>query len=120
MATGTYQIAKEYSIPDSGWQSATDSTKFTGTIHYRKIGSFVEVYGNSIALKGSVGSSGYTLFSLPSGYRPSENRATPAGGTAKWGFLLFNSGGSVVFYKSSADSSWTGGNLNFSITFMLG
>jgi hypothetical protein len=117
MASGTIPMTNT-SQTDSGWQPITHSN-INGTLHYRKIGNIVELYGNSIGFKVTVGTSGLTIGSLPNGFRPSENRALPAGGTSDWGFLLVNSNGNIVFYKHPNQSSWSG-NINFSIMFMVG
>ena len=60
---------------DSGWLTATNSSTFTGTIYYRKVGKMVEVTAYDIKsttdLSASTGKSLGQI--IPSGYRPNKN-----------------------------------------------
>ena len=65
---------------DSGWQELTDTTKFTRSIYYRKIGKLVQVIADGITFVSPVTSSFYSIATLPSGYRPSKTQYASASG----------------------------------------
>lgn len=74
MATGI--VSKYMSGTDSGWLEYTNSTMFTGTIYYRKIGNIVYIESSWINLKTALSAGSYVNLAsgkaLSSGYRPKE------------------------------------------------
>lgn len=59
---------------DSGWQSLTNSSVFTGTIYYRKVGAFLMLMCAGIKLAAKLAGYGnVTLGTLPTGYHPSKD-----------------------------------------------
>ena len=63
---------QDNTLTDSGWQSYTNASKFTGTINYRKVGTMLMVSSTSVKLNEQLNASSYmVLGQLPSGYRPS-------------------------------------------------
>ena len=77
-------------LADSGWKTATLNSNFTtydsgGTVRYRKIGKMVVVRGvvkptTTLTFTGT--SETYTIFTLPSGYRPPNNIYITCEGTS--------------------------------------
>ena len=58
---------------DSGWQSLTNASVFTGAINYRKVGVFLVISTYYINLTNQLSENAYvTLGQLPSGYRPTR------------------------------------------------
>lgn len=56
---------------DSGWLTLTNSSVFTGTIYYRRVGVFLFVQANGIKLVNSLSSlNNVTLATLPDGFHP--------------------------------------------------
>ena len=108
---------------DSGWLDLTNSTVFTGTIHYRRIGKWVEVRAFQIKLKANLtDNNGVTLCALPSGYRPSSYSIGVGGGNANpgMGLLTVDTSGNMKLFKDSAASSYsTSTNLYFGFMFMI-
>lgn len=59
---------------DSGWQALTNSSVFTGTIYYRKVGVFLYVYALGIKIVGGLSAlSNVTLATMPAGYHPARD-----------------------------------------------
>ena len=58
---------------DSGWQSYTDETVFTGTVYYRKVGAFFMIMGQAIKLVSTLTAGrSVLLVTLPPAYKPSK------------------------------------------------
>lgn len=120
-------------ISDSGWISVAESSlgpefKFYegGGVRYRKINNIVEICGvvqPKVVIEGSALQ--YTIFTLPSGYRPTtiDRRALMQGsGENKW-LLVVTTSGDVTFsrytndgYINTSTTTW----LPFSFTFIAG
>jgi len=118
-------------IADSGWTTVTLTEDFepyaTGVLpKYRKIGSVVNLHGvlkPTDTLTGS--NTTVAMFSLPTGYRPSENIITVCQGSGNciW-TLTVASGGTCSFSRyrdgtglqNASSSVW----LPFNVTFMIG
>lgn len=92
---------------DSGWQSLSNSSVFSGTIQYRRIGKFVCVRFWNVKLKSALSStSALTLTTLPSGYRPHDNypfRFTSPDAAAADARLIISSNGNLNMYKGSTN-----------------
>lgn len=59
---------------DSGWQTLTNSSVFTGTIYYRKVGVFLYVYALGLKIVGGLSAlSNVTLATMPTGYHPARD-----------------------------------------------
>lgn len=107
-------------IQDSGWLSLTNTSVFTGTIHYRKVGKTVYVFADSVKLVSELTTDSVTLATIPSGFRPSYFVASAyAGNVNERGMVAIQqSNGNLIFYKNSDTASFgTSGRLNFSITY---
>lgn len=120
-------------LEDSGWVYPTLNSKFThyssseNKTRYRKIGKLVEVVGE-VKLTSSVTTSNaatqYTIFTLPTGYRPSNRISHVCQGSNyyKW-MVIINTSGTVTFsrynngsaYVECSTSSW----LPFQLTFYI-
>lgn len=91
-------------------QSLTDSTKFSGTIYFTRIGPFAQISGTGIQLKSNLAANGtvYSAGLIPSGSR--ANRDFPVNtlvnqkGTL--GGVYINSSG-TVFFKAPASTGYT-------------
>ena len=122
--------APKSAATDSGWIYPTLNSKFenystTNKVRYRKIGKLVEVIGDVKAtstIKGS--STQYTIFTLPSGYRPSNRVSIICQGTSTYIWnLIVNTDGTVTFgrmrdgttLKDCTTSHW----LAFQVTFFV-
>ena len=66
----TEAVKSELGIADSGWNNLILGK--TGQIVYRKIGSLVEIRGQ---YKPATSGGGFTIGTLPEGYRPSTYKA---------------------------------------------
>ena len=55
-------------LGDSGWVNATLEAGFSGSLYYRRIGSFVNVVMTGVSTTSSTTTQ--TAFNLPAGYRP--------------------------------------------------
>ena len=118
----------EYSIfdesMDTGWIDVTSlgsdfvvySSDSSSTVQYRRRGKIVEIRGAvkpTSAIPGSA--TNYTIFTLPSGYRPSGQVTVLSQGSGTFNWLLsINSAGAVRFsrysngseYVNTSTSSW--------------
>lgn len=100
------------SVDDSGLKAPTVSGAYC---YYRKSGHFVWVSGNS-ANHALTANSYSTIFTLPSGYRPSVEIYCPLGlsSATKVGILRIKTTGEVQCWADSNTSYW-----NFSTTFAV-
>ena len=94
-------------MADSGWLSYTDSSIFSGTIYYRKIGNLVQITQKDLYLKAQLNAhSQITLGIIPDGYRPSY---ITAGSVTTWSDIskevnyqfIVNSSGHLYLYSNS-------------------
>ena len=93
---------------DSTWQSLTNSSVFSGTIYYRRIGCFGLRYGYNLKLAAALTSSdGVVLGSINSAYKPSKGFAMPLGSTFIVGMINLTGEGAVKVYKDRNTSSMT-------------
>lgn len=113
---------------DSGWQTATLTNNFelysatANPVQYRKVGKIVYVEG-AVKPAGDVSGSGdtYTIFTLPSGYRPANNKYFLCQGSTKNTWLCtVGSNGNVTFsrygtntYADPTTSTWLPFNFSF-------
>ena len=114
---------------DSGWKNATLGSDFSlyssGTnVQYRKIGKVVHVRGQVKPKRDIAGSSTvYTIFTLPSGYRPSANEYFVCQGSTKSTWLCtVGTNGNVTFsrygtnsFATCTTSHWLPFNFSFTI-----
>ena len=85
---------------DSGWQSLTNSSVFTGTIYYRKIGKFCHLYAQQCTLQTELTSvNGVVLGAINTGYRPASDLSFNAPSTNGHFTFRVNSNGNVSFFK---------------------
>ena len=94
---------------DSEWLSLpANSTVYTGTIYYRRIGKWVAVNLYQIKLVSELTSaSGIALNNLPSGYRPDHIMPFAAGNTSSgMGLLWISTSGNLQFFKPAGASSF--------------
>ena len=94
---------------DSGWQELTDTTKFSRSIYYRKIGKLVQVIVDGISFVSPVTSSFYAIAALPSGYRPSKLQYASASGDFDYPALMsLSTNGTLGLYleKNSSIASF--------------
>ncbi|WP_411335987.1 hypothetical protein [Ruminococcus gauvreauii] len=116
---------------DTGWKTATLASEFVvyngsegNAPQYRKIGGIVEIraiVSPKTAIPGST--TGHTIFTLPSGYRPNKARYYVCQGSQKYTWLLcVNTNGTVTFARyGSGDGNITcptNAWLNFNACFM--
>lgn len=103
---------------DSEWQSFTNSSVFTGTITYRKIGAFCFMTG-AIKLANNLTSDYIDLGTMPSGYRPNTNSVYGfGGGQDDLGVLRITNGGAIRFFKTAQVSTWsTNANIYFQFSY---
>lgn len=113
---GTNQIAAnavtKAKVDDSGLKNANVTGAYC---YYRRSGHFVWVSGN--AANFALSANNYkTIFTLPSGYRPSIDIYCPLGlsSATKMGILRIRSSGEVQGWADSNTSYW-----NFSTTFAI-
>lgn len=99
-------------VDDSGMQAPTVSGAYC---YYRRSGHFVWVSGNSSGF--ALSANNYkTLFTLPSGYRPTIDIYCPLGlsSATAMGILRIRTSGEVQGWATTATSYW-----NFSTTFAI-
>ena len=118
-------------IADSGWKNATLTADFepyaTGVLpKYRKIGNIVNIHGVVKPTDTLTGSNTMiSIFSIPNGYRPSENLTTvcQGSGVCVWIFTVTPNGNCCFSryrdgtgLQNASSSVW----LPFNVTFMIG
>jgi hypothetical protein len=118
-------------LDDSGWKNATLTSNFnaysnisSNTPQYRKVGNIVEIRGVVSPKSNLTGSTtGVTIFTLPTGYRPSNAIFEICQGSGKNVWLLtINSNGTVQFSRygtnanaTASTSAWLCFNKTFTI-----
>lgn len=102
---------------DTGWNSLTNSSAFTGTIYWRQLGALVCVMGYQVKLKTDMTGSNITLSSsaLPASV---TTAAFPAGNIDGFGQIQVNTSGNIIFYKQSGSIWLSTRNINFCGTYM--
>lgn len=128
--SGGWSAWANLTSPDTGWQNITD---FGSNIacasgyrcKYRRVGKVVDLHGvivNSAAVDPLATSTFYTVFTLPSGYRPLYPMIYICGdlGSGKHWTMIVNSSGKVVI------ANYSGGKtvpintyLSFDVTFLV-
>ena len=104
---------------DSGWITATLNSPYThftspyGDVQYRKTGNIVNIQG---LVNANSATNGSTIFTLPSGYRPSLRLvfAQPTANTSITR-LDVDTNGDVIAHIMTNNTSWT----SLAITFMV-
>lgn len=114
---------------DSGWLEYTNSSIFSGTIYYRKIGNIVYIESGWINLKTALSANSYVNLSngnaFPSGYTPSHGSNILMGfintSLVSNRYLPLNIGttGEMYIY-STADVVAATYNLRFSGSYLAG
>ncbi len=124
---------KQYQmVEDSGWKTATLSSSFkayndtaSNTPQYRKVGKTVEIRGLvSPKTEISGGATEYTIFTLPSGFRPSKQITKICQGSTRNVWLItINTDGVVEFSRHRDETGYTNATttawLLFSETFLV-
>ena len=120
-------------ITDSGWIEVTFTADFknygtTNKCQYRKFGNVVTVCGAATPVNDIAGSNTqYTMFTLPSGFRPKVVHSTiqQGSGTARWQMQIGSGNGAVTFSRYAdntglitAQGGSPGAWLVFSATFL--
>jgi len=121
-------------LTDSGWIAPTLTSNFVAygsdvAAEYRKIGKVVFIQGavkpatSAVGTGMSNGGGPYTLFTLPSGYRPPTGHADPVfvcqgSGTNKWAMRVNASDGTVDITRYDGTAG-TGTWLPFCISYLL-
>ena len=99
MASGT--INKYADGDDTGWIEMTNSDVFTGSIYYRRIGSFVHVVFDTVKLKSAL--TGIQLALLSNGSLPAPFKTVTVMGGAndykRFGMAQVNTSGGLTFYR---------------------
>lgn len=115
---------KQDKLEDSGWVSVTTTNCSAGSIHYRKIGSVVQVVGTGIKLSSALGSGeNVTVGTLPSTVRPQTYNAFSFGcaGTQNPMFVNLQTDGAIRFYTPSyVNTISTNVVCYFNATFLVG
>lgn len=93
---------------DSGWKSVTNASAFSGTIYYRKIGHFGEIYAYNIKLANPVSdSSQHVLATIDSAYAPDKGFSMNVGSRYIIAQLLVGSDGKISIYKNTSSQNIT-------------
>lgn len=115
---------KQDTLENSGWVSVTTTNCSAGSIHYRKIGSVVQVVGTGIKLSSALGSGeNVTVGTLPSTVRPQTYNAFSFGcaGTQNPMFVNLQTDGAIRFYTPSyVNTISTNVVCYFNTTFLVG
>lgn len=112
---------------DSGWQALTAGSGVnSGTIKYRKIGSWVEIRGKDVKLKSTLTASYLTLLNVPSAIRPNEKVVLSSGfkvassGVLEPAYCELTTSGNIDLCRPSVVSSITTNDLiNFSAMYFV-
>ena len=132
-ASGTWSAWTDVTaLADSGWIEASFTADFknygtTNKCQYRKVGNVVTVCGAATPVNDIAGSNTqYTMFTLPSGYRPKVALSSiqQGSGNARWQLQVSTNGG-VSFSRyadenglATANGGSPGAWLIFSVTFL--
>ena len=122
LTSGTLPIARGGTGgTDSGWLTLSTSSSYTGTIYYRKIGTFCEVVSHgALKLTAALTDTGGTLLNtLPSGYRPSKEFYCATSSTYSSGVLQIGPNGNMRFYKERSLENWDTGRTFYIHTFFF-
>lgn len=110
-------------LSDSDWLTATNPSKFTGTVYYRRIGKTVEVRAIDIKLtSGLSASNGISIGNIiPSGYRPSSYVTFPIRyhNDLKNATGLIGTDGNVYVYSPDAVAITTNSTICFTAMYFL-
>jgi len=104
---------------DSGWITATLNSPYTnfgspyGDVQYRKIGDIVNIQG---LVNANSAANGSTIFTLPSGYRPSLRLVfAQANANTSITRIDITTDGDVIAFVITNNTSWT----SLALTFMV-
>lgn len=113
MSTFDRAVAKPEAWTAVTWQNSwTDYAGFQ-SVQYRKVGDMVQVRG--VGAPGTT-TSGTTVFTLPTGYRPPATVMTAqASGSGVFGRVDFQANGAVRFFNGSA-ATFMSFHAEFSLT----
>ena len=118
-ATTVSDALTNLGITDSGWQTETDGTNYTGTIYWRKIGNIATVTGTSVQLRNSLSGSSVTLLPQDTLPKPKINTVNVCGSSQQLCVLQIYTTGAMTLFKMSSDTSFaTNRNIHFVITYM--
>lgn len=116
-------------LDDTGWKEATLNSNFTSyttgtTPEYRKIGNIVEIRGSVKPTSEIIGSTtGITIFTLPTGFRPTKDILEVCQGSGRNVWLLhIKTSGAVTIARygtTSVENIPTSAWLSFNKTFMI-
>ena len=125
--TGTPTIANPdawltaLGLADSGWQTYTNSSAFTGTIYYRKIGKIVSIAAAEITTLTDFSSVYLELGILPIGYRPDYQSiwgtALPYGNSVPNGAVRIMTNGNILLYRLSNPTWYSTTRTDFHLTY---
>ena len=117
-------------LPDTEWQNITNfgsniACASNYRCRYRRVGKVVDLRGvitASAAINTTSSSTFYKIFTLPSGYRPSNPLYYICGdiGIGKYWTMIVNASGNVVIAKYSGSSTVPiNTSLSFSVSFLV-
>ena len=120
---GSGSIPKYADGTDSGLLSYTNSSKFSGTIYYRRVGNLVTVQGNNLKLASTLsGGSFETLGSnVLAAFPPVNQVNVPAGNSARFGQLRISASSSspgTIYFFTDSESWGTSANIHFALCYM--
>lgn len=94
---------------DSGWKTLTDGTsKYSGTIYYRKIGKICHVSTTSVKILEKLSNAALTLDTLPDGYRPEHVVSFGFGSNSTCGSGTIQTNGNIIIRPQYMGSTtWT-------------
>ena len=112
---------------DSGWQTLTNATYFSGTIYYRKVGQMVEIRGASLQMVNAIAANGSQNIAsgnaLPAGYRPSSPNVVIPLATKRMsspGIVSISNAGGITIYANESEDVPSGQALYFQTMYFVG
>ena len=113
---------------DSGWQTLTNTSVYTGTVYYRKLGKICYVTTDGINLKADLaGNNSKVLATIPSGYRPAYTigEAIGVNGNHLTGKVTIATTGKITILSSAGGQMYgpnaigASATLHFNFTYLL-
>ena len=104
----------------SEWSTLINSSAFTGTIYYVKLGNVVYMTAENIKPTSAISAgSNYHLIDagIPSAYRPSKNVDMYAGDSSRDGMIYVTTTGNIIFF--ARDAYTTDSPINFTISYIV-
>lgn len=116
-----YPTAGEYQdkLSDTGWQSLTNPTEYTGTIYYRAWGNVVTVQAFQINLATAFTANSYRTIHTNglASVSPSVHIIVDCGNVSQRGLIGITTSGQIDFYRRA--QSWsTSDNISFTVTYL--